>query len=146
MYPGPSGAAENHKRSHCSDGVKHTIEQSKQNQDPGQLSASPPEWPQPQGIFTSGTHFHPLVFLDKIQEMYEKVVIEKVSGDDLLMEHDAFARLLTRRTVVLDDQSVLFKIFDLACPPSTAEALIVVHDGNSYLRLECLQQSTPAPG
>jgi hypothetical protein len=119
------------------------MEQSKQNQDPHQSNqpASPPEWPQPQGIFTNGTHFHPLVFLDKIKEMNEKVVIEKASGD-LLMEHKAFARLLTRRMVVLDDQLVLFKIFDLACPPSTAEVLIIVHEGDKYLRLECLQQES----
>jgi hypothetical protein len=79
--------------------------------------------------------------LDKIKEMYEKVVIEKASGD-LLMEHEAFARLLARRTVVLEDRSVLFKIFDLACPPSTAEVLIIVHEGDKYLRLECLQQES----
>ena len=144
MYPGPTGAAENHKRGYCSDGVKQVMEQSKQNQDPPQpnqsVSVTPPEWPQPQGIFFNGTQFHPLAFLDKIREMYEKVVIEKASGD-LLMEHEAFAWLLMRRTVVLEDRSVVFKMFDLVCPASTADTLVVVREGDNYLCLDCLRDS-----
>jgi len=84
-------------------------------------------------------------FLEKIREMYEKVVIEKESGD-LMMEHEAFARLLGRRTVVLNDQSVLFKLFDLAYPPSTPEVLIVTHEGDKYLRVDCLQEPADAKG
>ena len=105
------------------------------------VSVTPPEWPQPQGIFFNGTQFHPLAFLDKIREMYEKVVIEKASGD-LLMEHEAFAWLLMRRTVVLEDRSVVFKMFDLVCPASTADALVVVREGDNYLHLDCLRDST----
>jgi hypothetical protein len=81
MYPGPTGAVENHKKGYCSDGVKQTLEQSRQNQDPPQpnqsVSIASPRWPQPSGIFTNGTQFHPVAFLHKIGEMYEKVVIEK---------------------------------------------------------------------
>jgi hypothetical protein len=145
MYPGPTGAVENHKKGYCSDGVKQTLEQSRQNQDPPQpnqsVSIASPGWPQPSGIFTNGTHFHPVTFLHKIGEMYEKVVIEKESGD-LLMEYEAFACLLVRRTVVLEDHSVLFKLFDLDSPSATPEGLIVTHDGNKYLRVDCLQEST----
>jgi hypothetical protein len=97
MYPGPTGAAENHKRGYCSDGAKQKIDHSKQNEDPPQANLPKswviPEWPQPKNIFTDGTHFHPLEFLNKVRDMYEQVVVEK-AGDDLILEHVAFVSLL----------------------------------------------------
>jgi hypothetical protein len=145
MYPGPSGAPENHKRGYCSDGVKQTIENAPQNEDPPRAntmaSVGPPKWPQPQGLFTAGTYFHPVELLKKIGEMYEKVVIEQSSGE-FLMEHEAFASLLARRTLVLEDGSVLFKLFDLECPSSTPDGLIITHEGNKYVQIDCLRESS----
>jgi hypothetical protein len=117
---------------------------SKQNQDPLQphhpqtLSYTLPKWPQPQGIFTNGTTFHPIKFLANIRELYERVVVEKGSGD-MLMEHEAFADLLAKRLVVLEDGSVLFKLFDVDLAPATPDSLVVVHDGDNYLRVDCLR-------
>jgi hypothetical protein len=34
------------------------------------------DWPQPQGIFEKGTHFHPIEFLKTLQEVYEKLVVD----------------------------------------------------------------------
>jgi len=146
MYPGPSGSAQNHKRGYCSDGVKQTLKSSPQNQDPPQTNApathAPPDWPQPESIFTSGTQFDPLRFLAKIREMYVKVVVEKASGE-FLMEHEAFAALLARRTVVLPDGLILFKLFDLECSGSTPDNLFVVREESKYLRIDCLREGGP---
>lgn len=71
--------------------------------------------------------------------MYERVVIDGESGD-LLMEHQAFASLLMRRTLTLEEGSVVFKLFDLDYPPSTPDSLIVVRDGLKYLRIDCLRE------
>jgi hypothetical protein len=148
MYPGPNGAAENHKRGYCSDGARQTLKQSKQNADPPQpnkpLSHSVPEWPQPHGVFTEGTYFHPLEFLARLREIYEKVVIEKVSGETA-MEYEAFSSLLLARTLVLSDGSVLFKLFDLTCSASTPEELFVIHEGDKYLRIDCLREPLTTP-
>jgi hypothetical protein len=149
MYPGPTGAPENHKKGYCSDGVKQTLTHSKQNQDPPKpnqsVSLATPAWPQPVGIFTNGTQFHPTVFLDKVRELYAKVVIGTASGE-LLLEDEVFAHLLARRTVVLENRSVLFKLFDLDCPASTPEGLIVTHEGDKYLSVDCLQEPPAVSG
>lgn len=71
--------------------------------------------------------------------MYEKVVIDKESGD-LLMEHQAFATLLVKRTLTLDEGSVVFKMFDLEYSPSTPDGLVIVRDGLQYLRIDCLRE------
>ena len=143
MYPGPTGAAENHKRGYCSDGARQTLKHSSQNQDPPKpnqpLSHTMPAWPQPQGIFTDGIYFNPVGFLTTLREVYEKVVIDKVSGE-AAMEHEAFAGLLFARTLMARDGSMLFKLYDLDCPSSTPEGLLEVHNGMKYLRLDCLRE------
>jgi hypothetical protein len=98
-----------------------------------------PAWPQPQGIFTDGIYFNPVVFLTTLREVYEKVVIDKVSGE-AAMEHEAIAGLLFARTLMAGDGSMLFKLYDLDCPPSTPEGLLEVRDGMKYLRLDCLRE------
>lgn len=99
-----------------------------------------PDWPQPQGIFQSGTTFNPLQFLATVQEMYEKVVIEKGNGDNLAMEYEAFSKLLQERTIVDADGHVLFKLFELEIPFSTPSELIVA---SHYLCLDCLRDDRP---
>ncbi|EGN94922.1 hypothetical protein SERLA73DRAFT_155604 [Serpula lacrymans var. lacrymans S7.3] len=56
-FPGSTGSACHHKKKHCSDGVPVTI---------SEPASDLPPWPQPQGIFVNGTHFHPHTFLSKI--------------------------------------------------------------------------------
>lgn len=145
MYPKPSGSPENHKRGYCSDGVKQTLpslELTAQNQDPPQPNRPPthhlPRWPQPHGIFTNGEEFNVVVFLAKVQELYQRVVVEKDSGE-FLMEHEAFAALLATRTVVQEDGGVIFKLFDLKVSPLAPEGLIVVHEGLKYVRMDGLR-------
>jgi hypothetical protein len=74
-----------------------------------------------------------------LRELYVKVVIGTASRE-LLLEDEVFAHLLVRHTVVLENQSVLFKLFDLDCPASTPEGLIVTHEGDKYLSIDCLQE------
>lgn len=146
MYPGPAGSPENHKRGSCSDGAKSLLAASDQNRDPEQpdkvATTSPLEYPLPKGIFTAGTNFHPLVFIATLRDIYEKVVVSQV-GDDTLLEYQAFASLLIRRTLLLEDRTVLFKMIDCEVPTSTPEGLITIVDGLKYLRLDCLQEPEP---
>lgn len=55
------------------------------------------------------------------------------------MEHQAFAKMLSDRTLMLSDSCVLFKLFDLDIPFSSPTELIMVHEGIKYLRIECLR-------
>jgi hypothetical protein len=125
MYPGPSGSSENHRKGVCSDGVNPSLKTI--------------EWPQPQGIFTNGTHFHPIAFLKTLREVYEAFVIHRAHGDAVPMEHEAFARLLASRTVVGEGDAILFRLFDLTIDSSTPDTLIVTHNEVKHLRLDCLR-------
>lgn len=100
-----------------------------------------PEWPQPQGIFTGGKFFHPLEFLARLREVYEAVVVEREPQGDMPMENEAFVSLLKRRTIAIDNGSILFKIYNLEIPDTTPEGLIMEHKGDRYLRLDCLGES-----
>ncbi|EGN91646.1 hypothetical protein SERLA73DRAFT_192173, partial [Serpula lacrymans var. lacrymans S7.3] len=93
----------NHKKLFCSDGVPV------RKDFPDEL----PPWPQPQGIFVNGTHFHPRVFLSTIREIYEKVIIEGGNGADLEMEYQAFAAMLVKRmTPPIPNSPVLFRLYE----------------------------------
>ncbi|THH09889.1 hypothetical protein EW146_g8543, partial [Bondarzewia mesenterica] len=100
-YSGSAGSAANHKKKHCSDGVR-----------PKDPTDELPDWPQPLGIFTGGSHFHPTAFLLTVREMYERIVIAGDNGKDVTMEDEAFAKLLMRRTVVSPEGTVLFRLYD----------------------------------
>lgn len=143
MYPGGSGGEGNHRKGSCSDGAMQLPKKNGQNEDPPQddhpKSHAPPAWPQPTGIFTNGRIFHPYVFLDKIKEMYEKIVVDHDSEAEMVLEHVAFASLLTRRTVQDADGAVLFKLYDITNEPPIPEALVVVKNNNQYLRIDCLK-------
>ena len=129
MYPGPSGAPENHKRSYCADGVR-------QKPKPESADISLPDWPQPHGIFVNGTEFHALTFLSKVRELYDKVVDCAAGDSDYSMEDEAFSRMLSSRTI-FSDNHVLFRLFDLDTIGSSA-SLIEELEGLCYLRMDCL--------
>jgi hypothetical protein len=132
MYPGPTGSSENHKRGYCSDGVR-------QREKPGSNDGPLPEWPQPLGIFTNGTHFHPLTFLSMIRQLYDKIVEGALSEIEYSMEDEAFSRLLASRIHVKCAQS-LFRLYDLEIPSNqfNSSSLLVEIDDIKYLRVGCL--------
>jgi hypothetical protein len=130
MYP---GGTDNHKRGYCADGVRQILKK-------GDNDALP-DWPQPQGIFEKGTHFYPIEFLKTLREVYEKLVVNRASGVDVLIEYEAFMKTLGKRTTIEQDGTVLFRLFDLILPSSTPDKLIVLRDsGCKYLRLDCLSE------
>jgi len=130
MYPGRSGAPENHKKGYCADGVR---------QKPKAESTDPtlPEWPQPYGIFTNGSHFHPLIFLATVRELYDKVIDCAISDQDYSMEDEAFSRMLSSR-VRIENGQALFLLFDLENGVGTPPSLFVDVEGHRYLRVDCL--------
>jgi hypothetical protein len=127
MYP---GGTDNHKKGYCADGARQIVKKGDND--------SLPDWPQPQGIFEKGTHFHPIEFLKTLREVYEKLVVDRTSGVDVPIEYEAFMKMLSNRTTIDQDGTVLFRLFDLTISPSTPDKLIVLHDGCKHLRLDCL--------
>ncbi len=130
-YVGGVGSADNHKKFHCADGVK-----SKDKKDP-----SPP-WPQPDGIFSAGTHFHPLVFLQTFRLLFEKLAIENADGADLDAELLAFAEMVHKRTITVDvdggGQNVLFRLYDHLTMSPHFPQIVATHEGKQYLRIDCI--------
>jgi hypothetical protein len=138
MYPGPTGAPENHKRGYCSDGVK--------SKPPDNTSSNYlPQWPQPDGIFSGGTNFNPAAFLSAVREIYEKVVMGTGGEDGISMEYVAFAEMLTKRTSIRTDGSVVFLLYpefamDSCTEESTEEWIVKSESGNeTYLRMDSLR-------
>lgn len=72
--------------------------------------------------------------------MYEDIVIQKKAAEDLLMEYEAFAKVLEARTVTRDDGSVIWKLFDLQMPP-IPDGLMVIEGGEKYLHIDCLMDN-----
>ncbi|RDB21084.1 hypothetical protein Hypma_011838 [Hypsizygus marmoreus] len=129
MYPGPTGAPENHKKGYCSDGVSQKSKKS---------SEVLPAWPQPPGIFITGTHFDALAFLAAIHDTYEKVVGQ--ASKDYSMEEQAFSQLLFQRIKPQPDNGpVYFELFDLILTRETPESLVHEMDGKKYIRVDCLR-------
>jgi len=129
MYP---GGTDNHKRGYC-DGARQIVKKGDND--------TLPDWPQPQGIFEKGTHFHPIEFIKTLREVYGKVVVDRARGVDVPVEYEAFTKMLGKRprTTIDQDGTILFRPFDLTIPPSTTpDELIVLRDGRRRLRLDCL--------
>ncbi|KAJ6450330.1 hypothetical protein DFH09DRAFT_1400157 [Mycena vulgaris] len=133
MYPGPKGSAENHKKGHCSDGFKQKIVE-------GEFAP----WPQPAGLFTTGSEFHPLPFLAAIREVYEKLVVE--ADSNITMEREAFLLMLQKpgRIITSDAGAVLFKQFagfTIPADDTTPEILFTELNGSKYLRVDALRDT-----
>ena len=126
-YP---GGADNHKRGYCADGARQIVKK-------GDRDALP-DWPQSQGIFEKGTHFHPIEFLKTLQEVYEKVVVDRASGFNVPIEYEAFTKMLGKGATIDQDGTVQFRLFDLTIPPSTPDQLIVLRDSCKHLHLDGL--------
>lgn len=95
MWAHGEGGSENHKKGYCSDGVK---------QKPVALNGVTdelPPWPQPNEIFTKGTHFWPQCFARTVRELYDMVTDSYRLGGPKAMEFAAFADMLHKRLVVI---------------------------------------------
>jgi hypothetical protein len=97
-----------------------------------------PDWPQPQGIFESGTSFNPMKFLSTVCEVYSIIVLQGDTGNKLSMKYEAFVRLLQSCTIINGEGCCLFKLFALEMPVSTPSELFVNHDGLRHMILDCL--------
>lgn len=140
MYPGGKGGSpENHKKGHCSDGFKQKA--------PAEDSAP---WPQPAGLFATGSEFHPLPFLAAVRDLYEKVVIAADAGN-LGLEDEAFSIMLQQPgRIITVNGAVLFKLFggfEVPAGDRVPDTYFVDHNGSQYLRIDALSDTdgTVAP-
>ncbi len=133
-YPGGTGSAANHRRDYCSDGVR-CANKSKAGTD------IIPDWPQPPGIFTTGSKFHAIEFLKALRDLHEKTVNDDGCNLVVDLEGLAFAKMFQTRTIKADDSVggiYLFQLFDyLEMTPALPE-LVVKYNNLTYLRLDCL--------
>ncbi|KAJ6491110.1 hypothetical protein C8R45DRAFT_826085, partial [Mycena sanguinolenta] len=123
-YPGPSKSPENHKRSYCSDRFK-----------PKLAEEQPALWPLPAGIFTTGTEFHPFVFLERVRKVYEQLVELEIKRDDLTLEDDALMKLLELRVVV--DKST----GSVLPADNVPDNLMVIYKGSPHLYINSLRST-----
>ncbi|KAJ6484175.1 hypothetical protein C8R45DRAFT_931628 [Mycena sanguinolenta] len=129
MYPGKTGSPENHKKGYCSDGFKQ-----KTSAEESTL------WPQPAGIFSTGSEFHPVSFLAAVRNLYDKVVLQ--TGSNLSVEEEAFSVMLQEpgRTLNVND-AVLFKLFagyNIPAGDKIPDTYFVEYQGSRYLRIDAL--------
>lgn len=155
-YPGPLKHPDNHKKISCSDGAMSALKsapsssestQMDQNEDPPEArqpctKLTPPDWPQPDGLFKDaggkdGVVFNYHIFLDTLYSTYRAVD----ANAELTLEQTAFLALLARRSVQIPDGTILFKLFNIPCIPKPPQALIIDHIDNKYLKISLLGQS-----
>ena len=125
----------NHKLKHCADGV-----QSKNVREP------PPPFPQPPGVFSNGTEFHPIKFLEALHRLngYSGSEEDKLHTPPELMQ---FAKMLEERQEVRlepsdtkgpDKQVIYFKLYNsVTCNPPCTEIMRIEGDVH-WMRIECL--------
>ena len=97
-------------------------------------------YPLPHGIFEIGTLFHPLMFIKKVTQLYEQVVINKENGNSMLQD-EAFATLFMWCTITLKDGTLVFKTVNCETPKLAPDEVIIQIEGLNYLFLACLQDT-----
>ena len=151
MYPGPTKSPQNHKRGYCSDGcpvsfdrfAKVKKEPATQAQSTTATKDSPPQYPQPDGIFSNGDSFNCIQFLQHVKDIYERAVMREQNQavSDFTIEDQAFALMLESRTLQLHNETVGFRLYEgLHIDETTASKLVVELDGTRYLRMQMLEQ------
>lgn len=142
MYP-PGNKNANHRKGYCADGApsvyKGTGLPDGQDAPPNLLL---PEWPQPQGIFKTGSAFDPPNFLLAVRDLYEKIADHEVHNPGIPFEYNledqAFSRMLQARAITSDDHTY-FWLYDLPFTTGSAhESLIADIQGKRCLRMDCL--------
>ncbi|KAH9855088.1 hypothetical protein C2E23DRAFT_725157 [Lenzites betulinus] len=151
-YPGPEGSSLNHKKLCCSDGVRQATQKVQKliNDQAVNVFEEPPPFPQPQGVFTSGTHFHPIRFIAAAQELYERVVMQNTPGGASAMQDLAFASLLRERVQVLpategEPSMALFKLYASLQLSSCPSEILIERAGEKFLRIDYLSDPPLAP-
>ncbi|THG92922.1 hypothetical protein EW026_g8156 [Hermanssonia centrifuga] len=134
-YAGGLGASGNHRKICCSDGVK-----TQDKNDPS------PKWPQPEGVFSDGTHFHPLAFLEQLSQLYEKAIVERDTTHES-MESEAFFEMLKARLDTMDIEEdgktmnvPVFRLYGYLTMSPPLEQLVLTRDRKRYLRIDCLRE------
>lgn len=140
-YPSGAPSSENHKREHCSDGVRSTLRKG-----PGHSDILPP-WPQPEGIFTCGAYFHPIVFLAQLKALCEKLHAHGANHNTVDLESNALWSMFKARTT--EDAStgaILFQLFShlTLSPSNSVDELVITREDKSYLKIPCVSSTNDA--
>ncbi|OBZ70680.1 hypothetical protein A0H81_09184 [Grifola frondosa] len=149
MYPGPEHSAANHKKLYCADGVrqKPKVIERTLNGVVQKVIEELPEYPQPAGLFTHSTHFHPKIFLAYMVDLYTHLIAHSGPGSEKAMEDAAFAALLTKRLRVFPQECLaLFELFpSMQLGPVSAD-LVVERGGMKYLHVDYLSNAQDRDG
>ena len=136
MYPGLTGAPENHKQGYCLDGVKSKPPENRS-------SDCLPEWPQPNGIYSARASFNLVVFLSAICDVYQKVLVDGCCRNKM-MEYEVFVEMLVKCTSARPDGAIVFKLYPEFVTESCPDKWIVKEASGeevTYLWMDCLQDS-----
>lgn len=134
-----SDKSQNHRKGLCADGVW-----SKAAPDLG--IPTPPDWPQPQDIFSMGKLFNPTTFLCTVRDLYEKIADHTTRNPDIpfetSLEEQAFLKMVNTRKAVVKNDCTFFQLYENLqfIPGSGCESLVSELEGHSgrYLRIDCL--------
>lgn len=140
-YPPGAPSSENHKREHCSDGVRSTLRKGSGHSD------TLPPWPQPEGIFTRGAYFHPIVFLARLKALCENLHTNGTNHDTIDLESNALWSMFKARTTEdAGTGAILFQLFDhlTLSPPNSVDELVITYEGKSYLKIPCVPSTNDA--
>lgn len=134
-----SDKSQNHRKGVCADGVwsKATLDS---------RIPVPPDWPQPQDIFSTGKLFNPTSFLRTVRDLYEKIADHAARNPETpfetSLEEQAFLNMVSARKAVVENGCTFFRLYEnLECTPdSGCESLVSELEGHSgrYLRIDCL--------
>lgn len=129
-YVSGIGGEANHKKLHCDDGARAR-----------DVTDPPPDWPQPAGVFSAGTFFHPLIFLKTIWQYHNE--LQEHGEDGLSMEMRAFMKMVDRRKLEVQSSQTgkatfLFQLFPYLTSSPPLPELVEEHNGLRYLRVDCL--------
>ena len=124
----------NHRRGVCSDGTPQKWLPT-QGVDP--LTDDVPRYPQPPGIFTDGTHFHPVAFLEHLRRITEKVAECGIAGSLLDFEDHSFLIQFKNRSREAVDGTVYYRLFTdlVVANEQDVAAYIIEQDGRRWLRV-----------
>lgn len=139
MYPYRKPHAENHKPGYCSDGgpVKDLLDPMTRDRARDKMATDLLPWPLPEGIFSNGSTFHPIPFLQNMRVLYQQFIEEQTPYENLDLEIQIFLQLYVRQAAYIN-RNCLFKLVNSKVGLLGSE-FIVEYDGQKYLRIDCLR-------
>lgn len=134
-----SDKSQNHRKGVCADGVW-----SKANL--AEHIPQPPDWPQPQGIFSIGKLFNPTAFLCDVRDLYEKIADHAAHNPatpfETSLEEQAFLSMVKGRKTVINGDCTYFALYENLqfTSASGCESLVRELEGypGRFLRMDCL--------